>query len=145
MAVGRTRVSEKNQLAISDRLYLSLGGWMLGVCPARSSVWKVCGHLSFWQRNTCLNRDGSYEQQFVIEAQPQVTTHGTWDFDSKHQSRVTLREFVNVHAGFGKLNSDWRVEQSGNSSLGIEVQWFKVIMGGGGDYPYIGSSRGRES
>ena len=50
---------------------------------------------------------------------------------------MTLREFVNVHAGFGKLNSNWRVEQSGNSSLGIEIQWFKVIMGGGVDYPYI--------
>ena len=112
-----------------------VGRW--GSVPQDQVYGRYVATYPFGTETLVLNRDGSYEQQFAVEAQPQVTTHGTWGFDSKHQSRVTLREFVNVHAGFGKLNSNWRTEQSGIASLGIEIQWFKVIMGGGGDYPYI--------
>jgi len=114
---------------------------LLGGCWGSVAQEQVYGRYvatyPFGKEVLTLKQDGTYEQEFVIEGQSPVTTHGTWSFDAKERSRVTLREYTNMHAGFGKLNTNWQNEKPGIASLSIVLEWFKVVMGQGGDFPYV--------
>jgi hypothetical protein len=59
------------------------------------------------------------------------------EFLIQKRSRVTLREYTNVHAELGKLNANWQSEKPGIASLSIVLEWFTIVMGQGGDYPYV--------
>jgi hypothetical protein len=42
-----------------------------------------------------------------------------------------------VDNGFGKLRTDWRKVEPGLVSLPVEMLWFKITIGSGGEFPYL--------
>lgn len=118
---------------------LPVGCWMS--VPQDQVYGRYVATYPFGTETLTLQRDGTYEQEFVIGGQPPVTTHGTWSFDAEERSRVTLREYTNVDAGFGELNTNWQTDKPEMASLSIVLEWFKIVMRSGGDYPYVKESK----
>jgi hypothetical protein len=83
-----------------------------------------------------LNRNGTFEQLVALKNEQPVTVRGSWDFDPE-ESRIRMYDSLVVADGFGKLRSDWRKVGPGVASLPVKRLWFKLVIGSGGEHPYV--------
>ena len=84
-----------------------------------------------------LKSDGTFVQEVVIGKEQPVTVQGVWEFDSRRSTHVVLRGAMAVDDGVGHLRSDWRKAGSFIVNHSVGIEWFKVVMGSGGEYPLI--------
>jgi hypothetical protein len=116
-----------------------IAGTLMG-CSTKVASEKVYGSYvasyPFGTETITLNRDGSVVQLVVINGQPPVTVHGTWEFDPE-ASRVNFSGLMVVADGFGHLRNDWQTVRAGTVSRDVELHWFRVVMASGATYPYV--------
>ena len=122
-----------------------LGGPALGTSPTYAMRPGKCGVSVpgseadvVDEARKVLERDGTFKQRVALENEKPVTVRGSWQFDPRSErTRLDLYGSLVVDNGFGKLRTDWRKVEPGLVSLPVEMLWFKITIGSGGEFPYL--------